>query len=61
MKFACHRIENILGKGENPGYQHFLLFPEWSQDISPSGLLNVDVLWLRDHSSQQQHFRLLNI
>ena len=21
------RIENIVGKGENAGYQHFLLFP----------------------------------
>ena len=21
------RVENTLGKGENPGYQHFLLFP----------------------------------
>ena len=23
---ACDRIENILGKGENAGYQHFLLY-----------------------------------
>ena len=22
------RIENIVGKGENAGYQHFLLFPQ---------------------------------
>ena len=22
------RIENIAGKGENTGYQHFLLFPQ---------------------------------
>ena len=21
------RVENIVGKGENTGYQHFLLFP----------------------------------
>ena len=21
------RVENIVGKGENAGYQHFLLFP----------------------------------
>ena len=26
MKFAFARIENIVGKGENAGYQHFLLF-----------------------------------
>ena len=22
------RVENIVGKGENAGYQHFLLFPQ---------------------------------
>ena len=22
------RVENIMGKGENTGYQHFLLFPQ---------------------------------
>ena len=27
MKFALEMVENILGKGENAGYQHFLLFP----------------------------------
>ena len=26
--FSVHsKIENIVGKGENAGYQHFLLFP----------------------------------
>ena len=24
-------VENILGKGENAGYQHFLLFPKCFQ------------------------------
>ena len=23
--------ENIVGKGENAGYQHFLLFPQFSK------------------------------
>ena len=23
------RVENIVGKGENAGYQHFLLFPQF--------------------------------
>ena len=27
LKFVLGRIENIVGKGENDGYQHFLLFP----------------------------------
>ena len=25
------RVENIVGKGENTGYQHFLLFPQYFQ------------------------------
>ena len=25
------KVENIVGKGENAGYQHFLLFPQWFQ------------------------------
>ena len=24
---VLYRVENIVGKGENAGYQHFLLFP----------------------------------
>ena len=28
MKFDWGRKENIVGKGENAGYQHFLLFPQ---------------------------------
>ena len=25
---VCDRVENIVGKGENAGYQHFLLFSQ---------------------------------
>ena len=28
LKLVLARVENILGKGENAGYQHFLLFPK---------------------------------
>ena len=28
--YVCDRVENIVGKGENAGYQHFLLFPQCS-------------------------------
>ena len=28
------RVENIVGKGENAGYQHFLLFPQCFQKAS---------------------------
>ena len=30
------RVENIVGKGENAGYQHFLLFPQYFQKASDS-------------------------
>ena len=28
LKFGLGRVENIVGKGENAGNQHFLLFPQ---------------------------------
>ena len=28
FKLALGRVENIVGKGENAGFQHFLLFPQ---------------------------------
>ena len=28
IKVVFHRIEKIVGKEENAGYQHFLLFPQ---------------------------------
>ena len=31
IKVVFHRIANILGKEENAGYQHFLLFPHCFQ------------------------------
>ena len=31
MIFVFDKVENIVGKGENAGYQHFLLFPRCFQ------------------------------
>ena len=28
LKFVLERVENIVGKGENAGYWHFLLFSQ---------------------------------
>ena len=39
LKFVLERVENIVGKGENAGYQHFLLFPQCFQKTSLSGSL----------------------
>ena len=41
------RVENIVGKGENAGYQHFLLFPQCFQKPSGSGLLKVGIMRYR--------------
>ena len=32
LKFDMGRVEKIVGKGENAGYQHFLLFPQYFQN-----------------------------
>ena len=34
LKFDLGRVENIVRKGENAGYQHFLLFPQCFQKVS---------------------------
>ena len=39
------RAENIVGKGENAGYQHFLLFPQCFQEFSISGSLKLMIVW----------------
>ena len=33
------RVENIAGKGENAGYQHFLHFPQCFQEACFTGSL----------------------
>ena len=35
LKFVFGWVESILGKGENAGYQHFLLFPKCFQKHLP--------------------------
>ena len=41
LKFVFGRVENIVGKGENAGYQHFLLFLECFPKPSSLGSLKV--------------------
>ena len=45
LEFALGRIENIVGKGENAGYQHFLLLPQCFQKASSLGSLKVGIVW----------------
>ena len=41
------RVENIVGKGENADYQHFLLFPQCFQKASDTGSFKVLIVRLR--------------
>ena len=43
--FVFDTVENIVGKGENAGYQHFLLFPQCSTGFFYSGPLKVEIVW----------------
>ena len=45
MIYSFDRTENIVGKGENAGDQHFLLFPLCFQKDSFSGSLKVGIVW----------------
>ena len=44
VKFSIGQIENILGKRENAGYQHFLLFLQCFQKAYFSGSLKVGIV-----------------
>ena len=44
LKFVLGRVENSVGKGENVGYQHFLLFPHCFQKVSSSGSLKAGIV-----------------
>ena len=37
LKTVFGRVENIVGKGENAGYNHFHLFPQCFQKVSFTG------------------------
>ena len=43
--FVLDRIENIVGKEENAGYQYFLLFPQCFQKALSSRSLKVRIVW----------------
>ena len=44
LKFVLRRVENIVGKGENASYQHFLLFPCFPKTFFSTSL-KVGILW----------------
>ena len=42
-----NKVENIVGKGENAGYRHFLLFQHCFQQPSLSWSVKVGIVWYR--------------
>ena len=44
LKHVLERVENIVGKGENAGYQHFLLFQQCFQKDFLR-LLKGEIVW----------------
>ena len=45
MTSVYDRVENIVGKRENAGYQHFLFFPQCFKRSSFLGSLKVETVW----------------
>ena len=45
LKFALGRVEYIVGKEGNAGYQHFLLFPQCFQKAFSSSASKVIIVW----------------
>ena len=45
LKFVHGRVENIVRKGKNAGYQHFLFFPQFFQKLSCLEVLKVGIVW----------------
>ena len=41
IEVLIESVENIVGKAENAGYQHFLLFPQCYQKAFSSGALTL--------------------
>ena len=44
MKIVFGKVENIVGKGENAGYQHFLLLPQFFQKAPVLGSFKVGIV-----------------
>ena len=45
IEICDRKGKNIVGKGENAGHQHFLLFPQCFQKLSSTGSLKVGNVW----------------
>ena len=56
VQFFIDRVENIMGKGEHAGYQHFLLFPQCFQKVSFPGALKGSIVRKRVNEFRPEFF-----
>ena len=54
MKLVFHWTENIVRKGENAGFWHFLLFTHCFQTCFSSGVSKVVIVWQRVKKKRQK-------
>ena len=45
LKFDLGKAENIMGKGQNAGYQQFLLFRQCFQKLAFPEVFTVGIVW----------------
>ena len=45
MEFTFDRLKDIVGKGENAGYQHVLLVKQWFWMVTFSGSFKLGIKW----------------
>ena len=55
------QIGNIVGEGENAGYQHFLLFQQCFQKPSLQGSLKLGIVWQSKTFTRQQNLEKVQI
>ena len=60
---VCDRVENIVGKGENAGYQHFLLFPQCFKNAFFPGASKgvIECEWVNTCSYYCQYDRVFSL
>ena len=51
---VSYGVENMVGKAENAGCQHFLLFPHFFQKIPLPGCFKVGIVWERIFDSEEE-------
>ena len=62
VNFVFRQVKITLGKGENAGYQHFLLFPKCFQKPPSLELLKVGIVYKKlTHYHTILHFDTLKI